>query len=82
MIAKSVAYVIRIASVTMLPTCDSHRRPSALPHASARGIGDGRVADHCAEDRRQLGVELVDPAWMAGSGVTPIVHGLWKSAVL
>ena len=31
-------YVVRIASVTTLPTSDSHVRPAVLPHWSVRGI--------------------------------------------
>src|SRR5262249_41636035 len=32
------AYLVRIASVTTLPTNDSQRRPSTRPHASERRI--------------------------------------------
>ena len=53
-------YVVRIASVTTLPTSDSQSRPSASPHWSARGIAFVERADLRAEDRRELGVQLVD----------------------
>jgi hypothetical protein len=37
-IAKSLPHVFRIASVTVLPTSDSHRCPFPFPHESARGM--------------------------------------------
>ena len=75
-------YFARIASVVTSPTSDSHSLPSTRPTDVGAGISTDRRPDHLSEDRLQLRVERVDPAWIAGSGVTPMVHGLWKSAVL
>ena len=34
------------------------------------------------EDRRELAWSSSIRAWMVGSGVIPMSHGLWKSAVV
>ncbi len=81
-IAKSVAYVMRRASVVRSPMSDSQRRPSPRPHESARGI----VTVDCPMTALRSGASSALRAsifaWMAASGVTPMFHGLWKSAVV
>ena len=58
--AKSTLYVVRIASVVIFPTSDSHVRPAPLPQASALRYCPAGRADHRAEDRSKLGIQVVD----------------------
>ena len=81
-IAKSVMYVVRIASVTTLPTCDSQIRPSGVPQESARGTATVELPITVLKIGASCALRSSIRAWIAGSGVTPMVHGLWKSAVL
>ncbi len=53
----------------------------ATAHVGPQDL-DGRRADHGAEDRLQLGVEVVDLGLDGRIGRDADVHGLWKSAVL
>ena len=77
------AVLVRIASVTMSPTSDSQSRPAvAAALVGARDRLRSTVPICVPRIGASCGVQVVDLAWMAGSGVTPIVHGLWKSAVL
>ena len=79
--AKSVLNVVRIASVTMLPSSDSQSRPSTRPQESDRGTT--RLDEPIVRARigRNAVLSASIRAWMAGSGVTPAFHGLWKSDV-
>ncbi len=72
-IAKSVPYCWRIASVTTSPTSDSQARPSERPVSARAGVAarDGhvraRVPTCCAEDRQQLRRSAHrSRAWIAG----------------
>src|SRR5918999_1403413 len=75
------AYVDRIASVTTLPTRDSHVRPAVLPHWSVRGIAFVEFPITVPRIGWSSAFSSLILAWIAGSGVTPIAQGLWKSAV-
>src|SRR5262245_52493078 len=86
-IAKSIEGVaagkaVRIESVTTSPISDSHRRPSTRPQTSDLGIATLESPTFTSSNGRRIAFNASTRAWIAGSGVTPIVHGLWKSAVL
>ncbi len=80
-IAKSVPYADRIASVVAFPIRDSHRRPSARPHASERGTKTFEEPMTVPRIGWTSAFSSSSRAWIVGSGVTPTVHGRWKSAV-
>ncbi len=71
--AKSAPYVVRIASVTTLPTRDSQSRPSARPHASARGMNRVELPITVLKIGASWALSASMSAWMLGSGVMPIV---------
>ena len=54
----------------------------ALPQVSARGIAPSTTPITVLKIGASCAFSSSIRAWIAGSGVTPIVHGLWKSAVL
>ncbi len=78
----SAAYFVRIASVTTSPTSDSHVRPTLLPHWSARGMYFVELPIVPARIGLSWLFRSSIRAWIVGSGVIPMSHGLWKSAVL
>src|SRR5215216_3492584 len=80
--AKSALYVLRMASVTASPTSDSHSRPSARPQTSERRISTLELPITVPRIGVSCAVRSLIRAWIAGSGVTPMTQGLWKSAVL
>ena len=75
-------YAVRIASVVTSPTSDSQSRPSTRPQTSERRIST--VDSPILRPRIGLSWSFRSStfAWIVGSGVTPMFHGLWKSAVL
>src|SRR5512143_1087053 len=75
-------YFARIESVVVFPTRDSQVRPADCPQASARGMY--RVAEPMTVPRMGASCAFRSSilAWIAGSGVTPMSHGLCQSAVL
>src|SRR6266487_4652232 len=75
-------YLVRIASVTTLPTRDSHVRPLLVPHWSARGIYLVEVPITVLRIGASCALSWSIRAWIVGSGVTPMSQGLWKSTVL
>ena len=86
MSAKSVPYAERIASVTRSPISDSHARPSIRPvdaaHASPRGMTTVDLPTSLLKIGASWLFRASIFAWIAAFGVTPMFHGLWKSAVL
>src|SRR5918996_2806683 len=79
--ANSAPPAALMASVTALPTLDSQSRPSARPQESDRGISTVDSPITTPRIGASSAVSSSSSAWMAGSGVTPMFHGLWKSAV-
>src|SRR5262245_30158948 len=77
-IANSAPYVVRSASVTTSPMSDSHVRPIALPHASARGTNTVELPITVLKIGASWALRKSICAWIAGSGVMPMFHGLWK----
>ena len=75
-IAKSVMYVVRIASVTVFPIFDSHLRPSGVPHESARGTVTVELPITVLKIGPSCVFRSLISAWIAGSAVTPIVPRL------
>ena len=73
---------MRRASVVRSPISDSQRRPSLRPHESARGIVTVELPMTVLKIGASWALRSSIIAWMAGSGVTPMFHGLWKSAVV
>ena len=81
--AKSVAYVVRMRvgddvadqrfAGSAVAACRRRRRAGST--RSARPISVLRIGASWA-------LSSSIRAWMAGSGVTPMVHGWWKSAVV
>jgi hypothetical protein len=80
--AKSVPYVVRMASVTALPTFDSQSLPSERPHESERRTSTVDSPITVPRIGWSSAFSSSIRAWISGSAVTPMFHGLWKSAVL
>src|SRR3972149_10198046 len=68
-------YAVRMASVTTLPTSDSHVRPALFPHWSALGMNF--VEPPITVPRIGLSslFSASFRAWIAGLGVMPKSHG-------